>query len=435
MTNNPGDDATILPGTGTRIRPGDRFRDWEVESFLGAGSFGTVWRAHRNRLGGQQVAALKVLDRLLVADAREQLVREFTLLSSIEHPNMLRYLDAFEMEEGRHAGFVVFVLELADTDMKNAIALSVSGLPEKDMCAVFADLADGVAAFHQQGQAHGDIKPANILRVGSVWKLADFGIAAPLDGSYSLVGGTTLDYCPPEELTGAIDAPADSANGARRLHRSADVWALGIALFEAVTKRHPYVGDSPRSRMASIMSDRRDFTGISPDLAELLDKHCLAVDHHNRIAPDELARRLRLLPTPKPIPASDTRASDTRVFATSEPDVKAPLSTEPVRSKPAARSPRIIIAVAAVLLALAGVTGFLLTRGGDKPSPANDPSLSSLSIDTTVLPSSEATDTEPATFTDTAPAETTPAETSIGVSATEPVPSDISEITGLPPLP
>jgi serine/threonine protein kinase len=433
MTNDSGDDATILPGTGTRIRPGDRFRDWEVESFLGAGSFGTVWRAHRNRLGGQQVAALKVLDRLLVADAREQLVREFTLLSSIEHPNMLRYLDAFEMEEGRHAGFVVFVLELADTDMKNAIALSVSGLPEKDMCAVFADLADGVAAFHQQGQAHGDIKPANILRVGSVWKLADFGIAAPLDGSYSLVGGTTLDYCPPEELTGAIDAPADSANGARRLHRSADVWALGIALFEAVTKRHPYVGDSPRSRMASIMSDRRDFTGISPDLAELLDKHCLAVDHHNRIAPDELARRLRLLPTPK-----SNSASDTRVFATSESGVKAPLSIEPVRSKPAARSPRRIIAVAAAVLALAGTIGFLLIRGADKPSPTPDPSISSLNIDTIVLPSSEAseaTETELATSTESAATETVPAETSIGVSATEPIPSDISEITGLPPLP
>jgi hypothetical protein len=55
------------------------------------------------------------------------MVAEFTVLSSIQHPNLLRYLDAFEIEDGRHAGFVVFVLELADTDSRNAIDISVAG--------------------------------------------------------------------------------------------------------------------------------------------------------------------------------------------------------------------------------------------------------------------------------------------------------------------
>jgi serine/threonine protein kinase len=397
-SSSDSDDATILPGATTRVRIGDRFGDWKVEAFLGAGSFGTVWRARRNRLGGEQIVALKILDRLLVADAREQLVREFTLLSSLEHPNMLRYLDAFEVEEGKHAGFVVFVLELADTDLCNAIALSVNGLGEQEMCSVFAELAEGIGAFHREGQAHGDIKPANILRVGSVWKLADFGIAAPLDGSYSLVGGTTLDYCPPEELTGAIDAPSGSSleTGSRRLHRSADVWALGIALFEAVTKRHPYVGDSPRTRLASIMSDRRDFTGVSPQLAVLLDQRCLAVDHHARIDPFDLAVELRkiantpvtepLLPVvhdvvvpstdqdaTEPLPILDTLPIELPKSAPAPTAAVLPSPAVPSSAKPSKR--RMVAAIGGLLVIVAAVLGYLVTRPGTDPSPVTDPSI------------------------------------------------------------
>jgi serine/threonine protein kinase len=328
-------DQTIIPGRIRRIAPGDRLRDWEIESLLGSGSFGTVWKARRSRLGGYQVAAVKVLDRVLVADVREQLIAEFTLLSSIEHPNLLRYLDAFEIEDGRLAGFVVFVLELADTDLKNAIAQSSTGLPEREVCAAFAGLADGLAAFHDLGNAHGDIKPANILRVGDTWKLADFGIAAPLDGSYSLVGGTTFDYCPPEELIGLIEQQQEAMieAGGRRLHRTADVWALGISLHYAVAKRHPYVGESVRARMASVMSDTRSIAAnLSPGLSTLLDKRVLTSNHHQRISANELAVRLRELVKPT---ANTAPIGPPPPFAPTPPTLSTP---SPV-SAPASFSP------------------------------------------------------------------------------------------------
>jgi serine/threonine protein kinase len=317
------DERTILPGQLRSIAAGDRLRDWEIESFLGSGSFGTVWKARRSRLGGYQVAALKILDQVMVANVREQLIAEFTLLSSVEHPNLLRYLDAFEIEDGRLAGFVVFVLEVADTDLRNAIAQSASGLPENDMCAAFAQLADGLAAFHALGHSHGDIKPANILRVSNVWKLADFGITAPLDGSYSLVGGTTFDYCPPEELLGVVD-PLDVApeKGGRRVHRTADVWSLAISLHYAIAKRHPFPGDSVRARIASVVSDTKSFSPLlSPELRELLDKRCLTPSHQNRISAAELGASLLGL-------SSVEKATPSPVAVTS-PDVSPSVAPKP----------------------------------------------------------------------------------------------------------
>jgi serine/threonine protein kinase len=389
---NRSDDATVIPGSDTRVRIGDRFRDWEVDAFLGAGSFGTVWRAHRNRLGGQQIAAIKVLDRLLVADSREQMVAEFTVLSSIQHPNLLKYLDAFEIEDGKHTGFVVFVLELADTDLRNAIDTSVSGLGEQAMCHAFADLADGLAAFHAAGHAHGDIKPANILRVGSTWKLADFGIAAPLDGSYSIVGGTTFDYCPPEELSGIVDTPIGSKTAGRRVHRTADVWALGISLHEAVSKRHPYLGDSARARLAAVLSDRRTIDpSISGPLADLFEHNVLTLDYHNRISSADLSLRLRQIaetpsvgaqqapaPIPAPVPAP-----------TSAPTILAsPDPVGPVVAQPGfGRTGRIGVAVL-VVLAVVALVAWKLGSGSD-PAPTTIPAAPIFTRDdSTSVPSS-----------------------------------------------
>jgi serine/threonine protein kinase len=333
------DDRTVLPGQLRAIAVGDRLRDWQIESFLGSGSFGTVWKARRSRLGGYQVAAVKILDRFMVGNVREQLIAEFNLLSSIEHPNLLRYLDAFEIEDGRLAGFVVFVLELADTDLRNAIAESSTGLPEKDLCTAFSALASGLAAFHALGHAHGDIKPANILRVGNVWKLADFGIAAPLDGSYSLVGGTTFDYCPPEELLGVVD-PLNTVpeTGGRRLHRTADVWSLAISLHYAIAKRHPFAGDSVRARIVSVVSDVKQLsTSLSPELAELLGNHCLTPSHRTRISAAELAGRLGVLAAaekPREIPFAPLGEEPATGTTAVEPETIEPQTVEPQTVEP-----------------------------------------------------------------------------------------------------
>lgn len=299
----PDNDRTTLPARQRAISPGDRIRDWEIESFLGSGSFGTVWMARRVRLGGFQTAALKILDRVMVSETRAQLVAEFSLLSSIEHPNLLRYLDAFEIEEGRLSGFIVFVLELANTDLRNAIAETSTGLNEAEMCEAFADLASGLAVFHDLGHCHGDIKPANILQVGKIWKLADFGIAAPLDGSYAIVGGTTFDYCPPEELSGNLEI--DEVNqgdrhlmetGGRRLHRSADIWALGISLHYAITKQHPFPGESVRSRIASVLSGNCRLSGtVSDELRRVLEVGCFNANHKERWTAHELSAHFRSL--------------------------------------------------------------------------------------------------------------------------------------------
>jgi serine/threonine protein kinase len=398
MEPSSDDDRTVLPGQAMAIAVGDRLRDWEIESFLGSGSFGTVWKARRSRLGGYQFAAVKILDRIMVGNVREQLIAEFNLLSSIEHPNLLRYLDAFEIEEGRLFGFVVFVLELAVTDLRNAIAQSSTGLPEKDMCAAFSALAAGLAAFHTLGHSHGDIKPANILRVGNVWKLADFGIAAPLDGSYSLVGGTTFDYCPPEELLGVVDPlGAVPETGGRRVHRTADVWALAISLHYAIAKRHPFSGESVRARIVSVVSDVKHLSpSLSPELAELLDKHCLTPSHHNRISASELSGQLLALAGPRSV-RTETLAEERisgRVEASVEASVETGVQERKIEAAPLGisdtlaanagltkrRARTLAFGLVAISLLLAALIAWKLSTGTNNPVDPIAPTETSLVV-------------------------------------------------------
>ncbi len=271
------------PGVGI-VQPGMVFRDWTIERFLGSGSFGTVWAASRRRLDGLQRAALKVLYPGLNAETRASLVREFTLLSSIRHPSLLSYLDAFEQEDGPARGSVVFVLELADQDLREYLLRSCAvGMDEESAKFAFSSLADGLAAFHDTNHVHGDIKPANIVRVGDKWKLADFGLSAPLDGSHVKADAATIDYC----------APEDMANDDLVRRRSSDIWAMGITFHEALTGRHPVPGADVRTRLLNITRGIVELhESLSPTTRAVLER-CLQMDHRTRITARDLSSILR----------------------------------------------------------------------------------------------------------------------------------------------
>jgi serine/threonine protein kinase len=180
-----------------------------------------VFEAHRaSWRADEPPRALKVFDPIMSSSARAALVSEFDMLRRTRHPNLLHGEDAFDVEDGPFAGCVVFVLELADTDLASELGRR-GPLPPAELAVVGAHVASGLAALHAGGHLHGDVKPANLLRVGSTWKLGDFGVSSAVQGSYSVAPGATLDYTPPE-----LSAGPDGY----RVHRSADVWALGVTL-------------------------------------------------------------------------------------------------------------------------------------------------------------------------------------------------------------
>lgn len=278
----------LPPGAGPvdRLRPGTLLREWRIGRFVARGSFGQVFEAHRaSWMAGEPPRALKVFDPITSSAARAALVGEFDMLRSTWHPNLLRGEDAFDVEDGPFAGCVVFVLELADTDLASELGRR-GRLPPAEVAAIGAQAARGLAALHAGGHLHGDVKPANLLRVGPDWKLGDFGVSSAVQGSYAVAPGATLDYTPPE-----LSTESDGF----RVHRSADVWALGVTLWVAATGRHPFAGATPYTRLGAALRGDRAPATIDRDLGELIDDCCLVTDPRSRTPAADLAERMAAL--------------------------------------------------------------------------------------------------------------------------------------------
>jgi serine/threonine protein kinase len=268
------------------IGPGTRLREWEVVRFVGSGSFGRVFEARRSSwLSDDGNRALKVFDPILSSAARANLVSEFATMREVRHPNLVAGDDAFDLEDGPFRGCVVFVIEMCEGDLASAIPKTAGGLPPADAADVLADVADGLAALHANGRIHGDVKPENILRKGSEWKLGDFGVSGAIQGSYALAAGITVDYRPPE---------FSQVDEGVRLHRSADIWAVGVTLHVACTGRHPFPGPDPFMRYAASLRGERQLTpGLDPRIRHLVDERCMNPDPRQRATATELAAELR----------------------------------------------------------------------------------------------------------------------------------------------
>ena len=283
------------------ITPGTRLREWEVVTMRGRGSYGVVFEARRSSWLDETPRALKVFDPIISGAARQGLVGEFSALTGVRHPHLLAGIDAFDLDQPPFAGCVVFVLELADEDLSHRLARAGT-VPAGEVAAIGAQVADGLAALHDMGRIHGDVKPENVLRVGDRWVLGDFGVTSVLEGSYALAAGTTIDFRPPEMAV---------ASDGERLHRSADVWAMGIALHVAATGRHPFAGPDPMMRFAAVVRGHRlpHPPGLDPHLAQVIDHMCLVPDPHHRATAPQLAAQLRSLAPVGSVPVLGQPAS------------------------------------------------------------------------------------------------------------------------------
>ena len=286
-----------------RLGAGSRIREWQVVRFVARGAFGQVFEARRDSwVDDEPNRSLKVFDPILSSAARSTLLNEFTVLRTMRHPNLLAGEDAFDLTEGSLAGSVIFVMELADTDLATVLARQGPADPA-EVAAIGADVARGLAALHEAGQLHGDVKPENVLVAGGIWKLGDFGVSSSLQGSYAHPGGATLDFRPPEVSESTTPA---------RVHRSADIWALGVTLWIAAAGAHPFVGADSHLRYAAVLrGDRRPAHALDPRVADLIDRQCLTADPHRRATATELAAALdeladALAPGPRRVPVVDS---------------------------------------------------------------------------------------------------------------------------------
>ena len=242
--------------TGERI--GGRY---EILATLGRGGMGAVFRARDSELGEE--VALKTLRRESVGDEAviERFKSEIRLARKITHRNVVRTHDLGEYEGGYFLTMElvegITVRELIDTRGKLAI---------ESVLAIGTQLADALAAAHAEGVIHRDVKPHNILLdADGVLKVMDFGVARLGERSsgiteVGLVVGTPA-YMPPEQLLG------------EEVDVRADLYAVGVVLFEAATGRLPFEAQSPMLLIARLLQEEAPrASSIDPAIPEELDQ-------------------------------------------------------------------------------------------------------------------------------------------------------------------
>ncbi|MDI6772868.1 MAG: PASTA domain-containing protein [bacterium] len=205
---------------------------YEVAERIAEGGMSTVYRARRLEDGA--VVALKVLRGELAADHEfiERFAREARAAEALAHPNIVRVL-----ESGQDGDTYFIAMEYVDGPDLKAYLRRVGRLEPADAERIALQVCDALEYAHRQGVIHRDVKPQNILLApdGSV-KVADFGIARALATSTITQPGMvmgTVHYLSPEQARGAA------------VGRGSDVYALGVVLFEMLTGRLPFAGDSP----------------------------------------------------------------------------------------------------------------------------------------------------------------------------------------------
>jgi Tol biopolymer transport system component/tRNA A-37 threonylcarbamoyl transferase component Bud32 len=298
------------------LSKGTRLGPYEIVAGIGSGGMGEVYRARDSRLNRH--VAIKVLSSRLIAGeaARDRFEREAHAIAALSHPNICTLFDI-----GREGDVEFLVMEylegetLAERLARQTIQMPApeptpavspstprgswspsptrirarTTLPLDETFRIAAELADALAAAHRAGVVHRDLKPSNIMLTKTGVKVLDFGLAkllrpppentdvsadrsadtvAPLTGSGVFVG--TLPYMAPEQLEGRV---VDSR---------ADLFSFGAIIYEMVTGRRAFSGDSQVSLIAAILDRDPDPVSVYQPLAspgvDRLIRKCLAKD-------------------------------------------------------------------------------------------------------------------------------------------------------------
>jgi serine/threonine protein kinase len=245
-----------------------RFTYDPAKDLLGKGGFGEVYKAYDNE--DHHFVALKISQG--TADDKYNLISEIKRFKKLNHPNIVKHIEAYEVNTGStdiHGKPILYhvgILEYAD---KGTLAdLLKKGTPDYRLIEDLAkDIIEGLAYLHKENIIHRDLKPTNILLFSEGEKLrakiTDFGIAKRADAtavSTQLVG--TVEYMAPEYFTTGNITPAS------------DVWSLGVMLLEALTGTHPFGKTSQGIGNEQIIANilNKDLTTATQNLTEPLKK-------------------------------------------------------------------------------------------------------------------------------------------------------------------
>ena len=279
---------------------GTRIGAYQIDAWIGAGGMGEVYRARDTKLNRQ--VAIKLL-LPAVADDPDRLARfsrEAQVLASLNHPHIAQI---HGLEDAR--GVQALVMELVEGPTL-ADRIATAAIPVGEALSIAMQITEALEAAHERGIIHRDLKPANIkVREDGTVKVLDFGLAKALDstGSSLVAAGREGVVSPPlganANTTAAgliFGTPAymspEQARG-KALDRRADLWAFGCVLYEMLTGRRAFDGESRAGVMAAVDEKEPDWTLLpagTPASIRTLLRRCLERDRTRRLDSAAAAR-------------------------------------------------------------------------------------------------------------------------------------------------
>jgi len=310
---------------------------YQVTSQLGKGGMGEVFQAKDQVLGRD--VAIKVLPEEFAKDADRvaRFQREAKVLASLNHPNIAAI---YGLEESDKTNFLV--LELVEGETL-ADRIKAGPIPVEESLKLALQIAEALEAAHDKGVIHRDLKPANIKVTpeGKI-KVLDFGLAKAFAGEQeqlNLSNSPTLSNAATQQgvILGTASYMSPEQTRGETVDKRADIWAFGCVLFEILTARSCFPGDTVTDVLAAVVKSEPDWTALpadAPNLVRVLLRRCITKDRKQRLR----------------------NIGDVRVLM--EESLSAPASAPALIAHPLWR--RAALAVAAAAIAGGGIVGTLV---------------------------------------------------------------------------
>jgi len=284
---------------------GMRLGPYEIVSAIGAGGMGEVYRARDTKLNRD--VALKILPDAFASDPDRlaRFTREAQTLASLNHPNIaaiygLERQDGREGQEGTAGAATSFiVMELVEgEDLLQRIMRGA--IPLEEALPIVRQIADALEAAHEQGTIHRDLKPANIkVRPDGTVKVLDFGLAKAMEpagasSAHAMTSPTISIHATQAGIilgTAAYMSPEQAAG--KTVDKRSDLWAFGVVLFEMLTGRRVFEGETVSHVLASVLKDEPNWGALpanTPASIRKLLRRCLEKDRKRRMADASDAR-------------------------------------------------------------------------------------------------------------------------------------------------
>jgi serine/threonine protein kinase len=269
--------------SGTKLGP------YEIQSPLGSGGMGEVYRAKDTRL--DRTVAVKILPSHLSAniEAKQRFDREARAISSLNHPNICTLHDV-----GHQDGIDFLVMEFLDGETL-ADRLRKGPLPTEQVLKIGIEICEGLERAHKSGVIHRDLKPGNVMLTKTGAKLMDFGLAKAAPAGTSLASSLTMTISHPSAdqpltahgtIVGTFQYMSPEQTEGKDADARSDIFALGAVLYEMATGKRAFTGKSQASLVAAILASEPApismVQPMSPPALEQVIKSCLAKDPEER---------------------------------------------------------------------------------------------------------------------------------------------------------